>query len=733
MATSTKPKPKTKTSGGKMPPPNKPRTATAMVSPQNTADKIAWWCLHLLILFVAISMANLTMNNWVKEPGLFGGLPITYDQFDIIKVFMMRFFTLIALGAWGWGTLTRGGKVRVTRENWIIVAFIGWVALSTIFSIHPPTALFGKYRRFEGLLSFINYAVVLFLVLQYADRPARIRSFARTLAIAGALVSLYGVMQSLGLDPINWRSLPFEARRAFSTYGNPDLLGGFLMFPLPITIALALSEENPWWRTAYWAMFLLTGWCLFVSAVRGAWIGGTLALIVFVIVAFRARPRITKVDKGFLIVGALLLVILVIVSLSNPNEVLNVSKRVQSIFQFGQGSALTRFQIWEAAVNAIKARPVFGFGPDTFRLVFPKYKPAAYTAAAGYLSVADNVHDYPLQLTAGVGIPGLLLLYGFFIWTFAASFKTVFNGEGGGERLVYAGFWLAALGYLTHLFFGLSVTGSTIYLWLSMGILLAPFARVREVSAPSWGPVAAVALLAVCAIGIVGNFVYVRADRYYLLSRVRDSGETRVEDVKKAISLNPYNDMYRAELGLAYQDVMLDYLNQAQQLQQQGQTQQAQQAAQAAQDSFTQAEAAIKDTIAFVPSEYDNYVFLGSLYNMAGQYFGQPKYFQEAIAIAEQGEEVEPFGPAIRYQQALGYVSTQQYQKALPQLLYAIKLDPAYPDPVVLAGDVYKELGDTANAKAMYDKAMTLDLGWRKTQVEQSLASLTSSATTSAK
>ena len=40
-------------------------------------------------------------------------------------------------------------------------------------SISPATAFFGKYRRFEGLLSFINYAVIFFLVVQFADRPSR--------------------------------------------------------------------------------------------------------------------------------------------------------------------------------------------------------------------------------------------------------------------------------------------------------------------------------------------------------------------------------------------------------------------------------------------------------------------------------------------------------------------------------------------------------------------------------
>ena len=83
---------------------------------------------------------------------------------------------------------------------------------------------------------------------------------------------------------------------------------------------------------------------------------------------------------------------------------MNFALRFASIFETGEGSGLTRTEIWQAAIKAITSSPmrfIFGWGADTFRLVFPKFKPLAYTHDAGYLSVADNVHDYPLQLAAG--------------------------------------------------------------------------------------------------------------------------------------------------------------------------------------------------------------------------------------------------------------------------------------------------------------------------------------------
>ena len=201
------------------------------------ASRISWWALLAMVFLVPVAMSNF---GWLGFK-----MPITYDQFDIIKVFLLRVLGLVALASWAWDMLVRGGKIRHTPVDWLILAFLAWVTVSTFLSISPAIAFFGKYRRFEGLLSFINYAVIYFLVLQYADRPSRVRALAETLFWSSVLVAGYGFLQSVGLDPVPWGDLPFEKFRPFSTYGNPDLLGGFLMFSLPIALGLALAGGRP--------------------------------------------------------------------------------------------------------------------------------------------------------------------------------------------------------------------------------------------------------------------------------------------------------------------------------------------------------------------------------------------------------------------------------------------------------------------------------------------------------
>jgi len=707
-----------KSKGAQQPPGARTRTGAAApsrrqaqpVEPERWTDRVVWACLHVLVFLVPIAVSN---------PSVIGidALPFTYDQFDIVKVFVMRALVLVAGAAWSWGMLTRGGRVRVTRVEWLVLALLAWIVLTTVLSVHPATAVFGKYRRFEGLLSFMTYMSAFFLTFQVVDRPARIRALARTLVVGAVLVALYGVLQYLGLDPASWGRLPFEANRAFSTYGNPDLLGGYLIFPLAVSLALAFSEQEQRLRALYWGAFLVVAFCWLVAFVRGAWIGGTVALIAVGIAVVRSRTRYTAVDWSFTGLVAAVLGLATVRSLSSTDAVMNVASRITSIFKFNEGSAQTRFQIWEAAIAAIRERPIFGWGADTFRLLFPRFKPEAYTQTAGYLSVADNVHNYPLQLATAIGIPGLLLLYGLFVWTLATSAKAAFSKGSSEGRLMLAGFWAAVLGYVVHLFFGLSVTGSTIFLWIALGVLLSPGAEVREVRAPTWGVIPALVVVALCAVLFVGNGVYVAADHAYLRSKIVTTGTEAVAEAERAVALNPFNDMYRSEVGNTYKQQFEQAVGAGD--------------AAAAGVAFEAAEREFQSVIDWVPMEYDNYVFFANLYNQAAFAYRDNSYAEKAVAVAQEGIEVEPFGPAIRLQLVTAYLTLQQPQLALEAAERAIQMDPAFTDLWVAIGESNRQLGKLEAAREAFQRALALDPGRTDalTAVQAIDASLSAEAT----
>jgi O-antigen ligase/tetratricopeptide (TPR) repeat protein len=680
-----------------------------------TLQQVAWVALHVLIFAVPLAMSN---ANWLAQKPFniqSFALPLTYDQFDIAKVFVMRACALIGIGAWGFEFFFRGGRLRRTKADWLIVGFLGWVLVTSFTSISVATAFFGKYRRFEGFWSFLTYAVVFFLAVQLADRPLRIRSLAHTLVVSGGLVSFYGILQYFAKDPISWgNTLPFEFQRAFSTFGNPDLLGGFLIFPLVISLAMALSDTRTLWRSVYWGVFFLTAFCWGASFVRGAWIGGAVALIALAVGAFIAKAPWGVVDWSASGLTALAGGAFVARSLSSTNDVMNIWTRLQSIFVFDQGSAKSRFEIWQAAITAVKEKPIQGFGADTFRLVFPHTKPLAYVRDAGYLSVADNVHNYPLQLAAGIGIVGATLLYGIFGWVLYLGAPNAFAKGKGAERLIITGFWAAALGYIVHLMFGLSVTGSTVFLWLSMALIVAPTARAMEFSPRPWGPALGITLAALATAASVYNVVYIAADNYYLKAQFPRTGEDPVASNLTAIRLNPFNDMYKSQLGQTYNRRMLQWIQQARTDQQAGKDPTA--SLTEADNSFRLSERAFLDAIAFVPAEYDNYVFLTALYNQAGSYF-DPKYFEQAIKIGDAGIAAERYGPAVRFQKALALYNLDRIPEVIALLSETVTMDPTYTDPMIVLADAYKRNGQFDKARQQYENVIAVAAGTSEAEV----------------
>jgi tetratricopeptide (TPR) repeat protein len=485
------------------------------------------------------------------------------------------------------------------------------------------------------------------------------------------------------------------------------------MFSVPVALALVFAEENKWVRLVYWAGFGVNAYVWIVAFTRGAWIGGAVGLVLLGIIAWRQSIKLSAVDW----VPAGLIALAggwkIIKSLSSTSDVFNFATRFSSIFKFNEGSGLTRTEIWQAAIAAIMSSPlrfVFGWGADTFRLVFPKFKPLAYTHDAGYLSVADNVHDYPLQLATGIGVVGVALMYGIFAWTAVRSFPLIFSKTDDRNRMILAGFWTAAAAYITQLMFGLSVTGNTFLLWVCIGALLAPAATSFEVKAPEWGLAAAALLLVLAGSGLGYQFVLMGADYQYLLASADNSltSSQRTQAAIEAVKLNPFNDMYSSEVGMRYRIELGEIADTFVQAQQNGQP--TSQYAAPMQEKFQLSVAALKDTIAFVPDEYDNYVFIASVYNMGGALIN-PKYYDDAIVWAKKGMAIEPFGPAIVGEYSRALIGRGQTDAAITQLLRGWSMDTAYVDLAKLAADQYRQTGRMPQAIALLKKAETLNPG----------------------
>jgi len=127
-----------------------------------------------------------------------------------------------------------------------------------------------------------------------------------------------------------------------------------------------------------------------------------------------------------------------------------------------------------------------------------------------------------------------------------------------------------------------------------------------------------------------------------------------------------------------------------------------------AKQSLQQAVDAYEQTIAIVPTEYDNYLFLSGIYNYAGTRL-DPAYFNDAIKAADRGIAAEPFGPGVRMQKALAQASVGDAAAAAKTLDAAVNMDPNFVEIHVLYAQVLTEAGRLQDALAVYKTLASAD------------------------
>jgi O-antigen ligase len=168
-----------------------------------------------------------------------------------------------------------------------------------------------------------------------------------------------------------------------------------------------------------WLAAPLAAWALVVSQTRSAWVG---ALVGMAVVAVLRAPRLL-----WLVGGATLAVLVLRPAALTPR------------LTIGDDSSRDRYYMWQAGIDMILDKPVFGQGPGMILLSYPRYRWPEATHPR-----QPHLHNNPLQVAAERGLPGLA----FFLWWAGAAFLAALResraGDGSGSRWAAAGA-LAAL------------------------------------------------------------------------------------------------------------------------------------------------------------------------------------------------------------------------------------------------------------------------------------------------
>jgi len=195
-----------------------------------------------LVNFIILSMGI---------PLLFTSL--TRSVFEVNKLLVLRLVILIVYGAWMIKSLLlkENNLDPEDKDCYIIFGYkfrrigleipmLAWILanlLSIFFSESIIIALVGSYDRWEGLATTLNYLMLFYMVAKLINSTAYRLIIYLLLLFSTCISSIYGIVQSLGLDFMNWSTSPVN--RVFACINNPVHFCAYVAMIVPIGVSLS--------------------------------------------------------------------------------------------------------------------------------------------------------------------------------------------------------------------------------------------------------------------------------------------------------------------------------------------------------------------------------------------------------------------------------------------------------------------------------------------------------------
>ena len=424
--------------------------------------------LYGIIAILVIPVMNI--QPWISPPAW--GKTIL---FRIIFSILIWFFAYLVISKRdGNNFLPYGKKLLQDKKNkvfwalWLIIAFAFLVLLSTIFSQDPSFSFWGSPQRAGGslnLLLYILFSFLAFFVLKEKDWP----KIWLTVFITGFLVSLVAILQRLQL--FSSILIP-QTDQAVSTMGSPIILGLYLTLLIFVSLAFAIKSTG-WKKYFYIICFISFAVNIIFSGSRASALGFVVGLPFFVFLYPGNKSKKIKILK-IITAGAFAICLLVLFWLGNSN--LNLGRPINRIigaakpffdlknFSFKTLISDNRPSGWNVALNAVKEKPLLGFGLENFSIAFDKYYDPSFSDLT-VISWWDRAHSFIFEIASTMGVPALLVYLAIFGVLFWQLEKIKFRDDCP-EKPVIHGIQTALIAYFTSLLFGFDEYSTYIALFL---------------------------------------------------------------------------------------------------------------------------------------------------------------------------------------------------------------------------------------------------------------------------
>jgi O-antigen ligase len=374
-----------------------------------------------------------------------------------------KFWVLLLSASWLLGHLVKN-KVEFSESDkkfyikifLVIVAYLVFLAISSLLSYNKQVSLLGETFRRNGALTYTGFAIFFLMAAKFI-RFENIKIGFNKLLIVGLITSAYAFVQLSGNDFVQWSD---HGSSVITTLGNSNFAGASMaIFLVLIFGQMFIKSFNIYYRILASIVSTMLLFAIFPTNARQALI--ILSFGLFLIIA----TKIYELNKR---IGLLVFLIGGITSIFAVLGTLQVGPLKDLLYK---PSISIRGYYWRAGMDMFKDHPLFGVGVDNYGAFFKEYRDPQYALNYGYGITSSNAHNVFIQnfATGGLFVGALYILLQALIMY--KGLKLIKNNQS--ERrfiaiLVFIG-WLS---FQAQSFISIDNIGISIWGWILGGSII---------------------------------------------------------------------------------------------------------------------------------------------------------------------------------------------------------------------------------------------------------------------
>ena len=328
-------------------------------------------------------------------------------------------------------------KILTPYLSLFYVGFIFWAGLSYFYAINSTEVLVNITRQVNVLIMFLSMAILLFNL----KNKARFISWTLSIILT---VEIYAVLAQ-ALEMINTTGV-ISSGTLKGVTANRNITAFSIAIKIPFVLYLVGLVRRVSFKTLLTSLVFFALISISMIQSRASFIAVGLITIGYSIQQIIIYLKQTKSTKDLLSIGYILVPLLLAITI---NQTVIASKGADALsraatisLSTNDGSVNQRLRYYQDVLTHLTSNPIFGTGLGNWKLKSIDYDSKNIN---GYV-VPYHAHSDFIQLGAELGIVGLLLYLGVFLWAVYYVFVYVRYSKSSLEEKTFVFLLLIALG-----------------------------------------------------------------------------------------------------------------------------------------------------------------------------------------------------------------------------------------------------------------------------------------------